>query len=340
VDIPFDAWDTTRLPAHLRITFRVTDGDRVLATGKDLAELQRQLRPRVRATLSSAASALTRKGLTSWDFGALPRVFTEGEVKAYPALVDVGSSVDIRLFETQRAADAAMLAGTRRLILLNVASPVKQIAGSLSTQAKLTLSANPHGSAAALMADCVSCAADKLIAQAGGPAWDAEGFAKLRDAVRAGLRELTAETVRRAETTLRYGQEIEVRLERLRAAVLEPAVADIRHQLSGLIFRGYLTAIGYDRLPDLVRYLQAIERRLDKLPESPARDAQLMATVHRCEDALEQARGRLSAGGRGSLRDIGWMIEELRVSLFAQTIGTPVPVSERRILTALDRATA
>ncbi len=337
VDIPFDAWDTTRLPTHLRITFRVTDGDRVLATGKDLVELQHKLRPKVRATLSSAASALTRKGLTSWDFGSLPKVFTEGEVKAYPALVDAGSSVDIRLFETQRAADAAMLAGTRRLILLNVPSPVKQIAGSLPVQSKLTLSANPHGSAAALMADCVSCAADKLIAEAGGPTWDGEGFAKLRDAVRAGLRELTAETVRRAETTLRYGQEIEVRLERLRAAVLEPAVADIRHQLSGLIFKGYLTAIGYGRLPDLVRYLQAIERRLDKLPENPARDAQLMATVHRCEDALEQARGRLSVGRRDSLRDIGWMIEELRVSLFAQTIGTPVPVSERRILTALDR---
>jgi len=352
VDIPFDAWDTTRLPAHLLITFRVSDGDQVLATGKDLAELQRKLRPKVRATLSSAAAALTRKGLTSWDFGPLPRVFTEGEIKAYPALADAGDSVDVRLFETQRAADTAMLAGTRRLILLNVPSPVKQIAGSLSVQSKLTLSANPHGSAAALMADCVSCAADQLISGAGGPARDAAGFAKLRDAVRAGLHDLTRETVRRAETTLRSAHEIDLRLERLRAAVLEPAVADIRAQLDGLVYggsggrppggqsKGYLTATGYRRLPDLVRYLQAIERRLDKLPESPGRDAQLMATVHRCQDALEQARGRLPATRWDSLREVRWMIEELRVSLFAQTIGTPVPVSERRILATLDRSTA
>ena len=338
VDIPFDAWDTARLPAHLRITFRVTDGDKVLGCGKDLAGLQRQLQPRVRATLSSAAAALTRKGLTDWDFGSLPRVFTEGEVKAYPALADAGSSVDIRLFETRRAADEAMRAGTRRLILLNVASPVKQVAASLPVASKLTMSRNPHGSVAALLADCVSCAADGLIDDAGGPAWDAAGFARLREAVRAGLYDATEEVVRRADATLRSAQEIDLRLERLHSAVLEPAAADIRDQLSRLIRPGYLTATGYRRLPDLVRYLRGIEKRLDKLPESPGRDAQQMAIVHRCEDALEQARQRLPESRRGELSDVGAMIEELRVSLFAQTLGTPVPVSERRILAALDRS--
>jgi ATP-dependent helicase HrpA len=336
VDIPYDAWDTARLPAHLRITFRVTDGDRVLATGKDLAALQRQLRPRVRATLSSAAAALTRKGLTSWDVGSLPRVFAEGEVRAYPALADAGSSVDIRLFETQRSADEAMRAGTRRLILLNVPSPVKQIAGSLSTPSKLTMSRNPHGSVAALLADCVSCAADGLIDAAGGPAWDEAGFERLLAAVRSGLYEATEEVVRRADSTLRSAQEIEMRCARLRSAVLEPAVADIRHQLARLIRPGYLTATGYRRLPDLVRYLRGIEKRLDKLPENPGRDAQQLAIVHRCEDALAQATSRLPASRRGSLVEVFWMIEELRVSLFAQTLGTPVPVSERRILAALD----
>jgi ATP-dependent helicase HrpA len=120
--------------------------------------------------------------------------------------------------------------------------------------------------------------------------------------------------------------------------VLEPAAADIRDQLSRLIRPGYLTATGYRRLPDLVRYLRGIEKRLDKLPESPGRDAQQMAIVHRCEDALEQARQRLPESRRGELSDVGAMIEELRVSLFAQTLGTPVPVSERRILAALDRS--
>ncbi|MFZ0079934.1 MAG: ATP-dependent RNA helicase HrpA, partial [Trebonia sp.] len=118
VRVPADAYDLDKLPAHLRITFRILDNGRVLATGKDLAALQRQLRPKLRATLSARASALSRTGLTSWDIGTLPQVFTDGEVKAYPALVDNGDAVDVRLFETPETARAAMLAGTRRLILL------------------------------------------------------------------------------------------------------------------------------------------------------------------------------------------------------------------------------
>ena len=102
VRVPPDAFDLEKLPAHLRITFRIVDNGRVLASGKDLAALQRQLRPKLRATLSARASALTRTGLTTWDIGTLPQVFTDGEVKAYPALVDNGDAVDVRLFETAR----------------------------------------------------------------------------------------------------------------------------------------------------------------------------------------------------------------------------------------------
>src|SRR4029077_3446919 len=137
VTVPRDAWDLSKLPPHLRITVRVTDGERVLAEGKDVAELQRELRPRLRAVLSRAAAGLTRSGLTSWDFDALPTVFREGTVVAYPALTDAGTTVDVRLFETQAAARSAMWAGTRRLILLGAPSPVKSIAGRLSTAAKL-----------------------------------------------------------------------------------------------------------------------------------------------------------------------------------------------------------
>src|SRR5208337_1609680 len=153
VTVPRDAWDLTKLPRHLRINVRVTEGGRVLAEGKDVAELQRELGPRLRAVLSQAAAGITRSGLTSWDFGALPQVFREGTVVAYPALFD---------------------------------------AGGLSTRAKLALSHNPHGGVAAMFADCVNCAADYLMAEAGGPAWDREGFDRLSAAVRSGLHEVTA----------------------------------------------------------------------------------------------------------------------------------------------------
>ena len=103
-EIPRDALDLSRLPPHLRITFRVTDGDKVLATGKDLAALRRQLAPRLRATLTQAAAGITRTGLRTWDLGTLPRVFEDGRVRAYPALADAGDHVDIRLFDTEAQA--------------------------------------------------------------------------------------------------------------------------------------------------------------------------------------------------------------------------------------------
>jgi ATP-dependent helicase HrpA len=339
VRVPVDEFDLDKLPPHLRITFRVMDGEKLVATGKDLAALKRQLRPKVRATLSARATALTRTGVTSWDFGPLPRVFTDGEVRAYPALVDAGAAVDVRLFETAAAARRAMRAGTRRLVLLAVKSPANEVAKRLSTPQKLVLSDNPHGSVAALFADCVNCAVDGLIGEAGGPAWDATAFARLTEHVRPRLHAASYEVVTWAEEILRAAHDARLRLEGLRSPVLEPAAADIRSQLDGLIYPGFLTAAGASRLLALARYLKAVGRRLDKLSENAGRDAQQMAVVHRVQDAYRLALAGLTPEARSSeaATEIRWQIEELRVSLFAQTIGTPLPVSERRIMTAIEQ---
>jgi ATP-dependent helicase HrpA len=260
-------------------------------------------------------------------------------VVAYPALFDAGATVEVRLFETEAAARSAMWAGTRRLILLGAPSPVKSIAGRLSTPAKLALSHNPHGSVAAMFADCVSCAADYLMAQAGGPVRDREGFERLSAAVRSGLHEVTADVVTHVESALRLVHSVGARLDENWADTLRPAVADMRAQLSRLIYPGFVTATGYRRLPQLIRYLRGIERRLDKLPENPPRDAANMAVAQRTEQAYRETVADLPPTRRDDpdVTEIRWMLEELRVSLFAQTLGTQGPVSEPRILAALDR---
>jgi ATP-dependent helicase HrpA len=192
---------------------------------------------------------------------------------------------------------------------------------------------------AKLFEDCVACAADSLIADAGGPAWDQAGFEKLAASVRGGLHAATHEVVQWAEVTLALAGAIEVRLGELRSPVTEPATSDIRQQLAGLAGPGYLTRAGLRRLPSVARYLRAIERRLDKLADNPGRDAQLMAIVGAVAGEYSDAMAALPPPARttGDARAIRWMIEELRVSLFAQTLGTPVPVSERRIRSAIER---
>jgi ATP-dependent helicase HrpA len=333
VTIPPTAFDESRLPAHLRIRFRVTDGDRVLATGRDLDALRRQLRPRLQATLSQAARGITRSGLRAWgDLGTLPRVFEQDQVRAYPALKDAGDAVDVALFETPAEAAAAMRLGTRRLLLLQVPSGVRAFAGGLPVATKLALSRHPYASAPALLDDCAACAADQVVADAGGPAWDAAGFERLLTATRSGLPAAAAGVVEVVARVLAAAHEAEVGLDTASPA-LGPAVADMRAQLAGLIYRGFVADTGERRLPDLVRYLRAIGRRLDRAPADPGRDAERMAAVHRVSDAYRRA-GAAGAGAAG--QEVRWMIEELRVSLFAQTLGTHGPVSERRILAALD----
>jgi ATP-dependent helicase HrpA len=177
------------------------------------------------------------------------------------------------------------------------------------------------------------------MAEAGGPAWDREGFERLSASVRSGLHEVTTEVVTQVEAALRLAHSVGARLEDNYADPLRPAVADMRAQLSRLVHPDFVTATGYRRLPHLTRYLRGIERRLDKLPENPARDAANMAIAQRAEEAYQQAVADLPAARRSQpdVTEVRWMLEELRVSLFAQTLGTQAPVSENRILAALSR---
>ncbi|MCW2900276.1 MAG: ATP-dependent helicase HrpA [Streptosporangiaceae bacterium] len=339
-----EAWQLDRVPDHLRVTFRVLgQRDRRVAEDKDLDALKRRLRPKMQSTLSKAANELEREGLRTWDFGALPQVHesradgSTARVKAYPALTDQRDSVAIRTFGTEAEQRSAMWAGTRRLLLLNTPSPVKLINSRLTNQAKLALSHNPHGNAAALLDDCVACAADKLIAEAGGPAWDADAFARLHERVRAELHDTTLDTVTKVERILAVAHRVEVRLRGTKSLALVPSLTDIRAHVSKLVFPGFVAATGWRRLPDVLRYLRAIEHRLDKLPENPGRDRQLTAQVERVLQAYEGLPAqRVPEEGRIQIR---WMVEELRVSYFAQQLGTPYPISEKRILKAIGQFT-
>jgi ATP-dependent helicase HrpA len=339
VPVPREAWDLSRLPAHLRITFKVMDSGHELARGKDLAALRQQLRPRLQAMLTEAASDIVRTGLTDWTIGTLPRAVTRHQVTAYPALVDAGSAVDVALFGTEAEASAAMARGTRRLLLLRVPSGVRSIADRLPTERKLAMSRNPYPSLGALLDDCAACAADQVINSAGGPAWDADGFAQLTAVARDALPLATARAVEVTAQVLEAAHEAESALTGTASAALAPALADARAQFAALIYPRFVSETGLQRLPDLVRYLRAISRRLAVAAENPGRDAERMAVVHRVMDAYRRAVADLPAARRTGTdaQAVRWMIEELRVSLFAQVLGTSGPVSEKRIHAAIGR---
>jgi ATP-dependent helicase HrpA len=343
VDVPRDAWQPDRVPDHLKVTFRVVDdARRTLAEGKDLTALTRALAPALRDAVSAAADGVERRGLRTWDFGPIPRIVEQHRagqpVRAYPALVDETDSVAIRVFPTEADALQAMWQGTRRLLLLNAPSPVRAINARLTNQAKLTLSHHPYRNVMELLDDCIACAVDKILTECGGLPWEPDGFTKLRDIVQADLTATAIDVVTQVERILALAHTIERRLTATTTPALMPALRDIRSQLSGLVYRNFVSSTGWTRLPDLVRYLTAISLRLDKLPTDPGRDRERTRQV----EQVTQEYNRLLDTRPGSppgdeLQRIRWMIEELRVSYFAQTLRTAYPVSIERIFRAMDR---
>jgi ATP-dependent helicase HrpA len=342
VVVPARAWAPENLPDHLRVTFRVTDErGETLAEGKDLAALRDKLRPTAQASLAAAAAGVERHGLRGWTIGTLPRRVTLSRaghpVTAYPALVDTGDTVDIRVLATEPAQAHHMPRGTRRLLLLTLPSPAGYVSDRLTEGAKLALLRNPHGGVRALLADCAAAATDALVAGLGGPAWDEAGFAALRQRVAGGLNRATLGVVTDLLPILTLANQLAERLAGVRAAALVPAVADLREQLGELIRPGFVADLGWARLADLHRWLRAAQRRLEKLPEAPQRDRQAMAVVHRVREEYERVRAGQPDSWAPELEPVRWMIEELRVSLFAQQLGTAHPVSEQRIYRTIDQ---
>jgi ATP-dependent helicase HrpA len=201
------------------------------------------------------------------------------------------------------------------------------------------MSRSPYPSIGALLDDCAACAADQVIADAGGPPRDADGFARLVAEARSALPLATARVVEAVGRVLEAAHEAENRLGREPGPALAAAVADAREQFAALIYPRFVSETGSRRLPDLVRYLRAIGRRLDSAAQDSGRDAARMAAVQRVSDAYRRAVERLPASRRAAADALAvrWGIEELRVSVFAQVLGVSGPVSEKRILAAVDR---
>jgi ATP-dependent helicase HrpA len=301
-------WSLEALPAHLRMTFSVEDEDgSVLAAGQSLDGLRDELRPLLKARLEHAMPAFTRHGMRGFDVESLPRTIDlPGGLRGFPALVDEGEAVGIRICETVGEQAVAMLQGTRRLLRLAVPSPRQWVTGRLGPQLTLALTAVPHGTLESAIEDATTAALDALISSGGGPAWNAQAFAALSEHVRGELRPTTLEALQVLGRILEAARAVRERLDALPAsAVFGPAREDVARQVGRLVYPGMLAAAGLARLGDVERYLRAAVQRLERLASHVAADRERMATIHELE---AQAAGR---------SDVMWQIEEVRVAQLA-----------------------
>ncbi|WP_062706496.1 ATP-dependent RNA helicase HrpA [Grimontia marina] len=339
-----ESWQLDQLPEHLKITYRAVDHkNRKLNESYDLYELKDGLKEKVQETLSQVADDdIEQQGLTTWSFGTLPKMYQQKrdgfEVKAFPAIVDNKDSVGIKLYETEEEQRQAMQQGQRRLILLNVPSPIKYLHDNLPNKSKLGLYFNPYGRVLDLIDDCIACGVDKLIESQGGLKWQPEEFEALKEYVRADLGDTVVDIAKQVEQILTTAFSINKKLKGKIDFTMAFALSDIKAQVEGLIFKGFATECGWKRLPDIQRYLNAVERRLEKLPIDPNKDRLHILKIESVTNDYKELLNKIPKGQRipESVKEIRWMIEELRVSYFAQQLGTPYPISDKRIKNAID----
>ena len=337
IDVPPDAFETEKSPAHLRITFSIDDEyGEPLAVGKDLLALRKQLTQRMRVTIARQAPIEERTGITKWDFGELDREVSttraDVPVRGYPALLDDGASVSIRVFTTADLQAKVMRNGVRRLMLLATPVAKRAIERDVTSAARLAVARYRALSIEQLSDDCLTAAADRVIANFGALPYTATDFDQLVALAHEQLADVAATALRDACEVIAAANTVNERLDHLVAPAVAAGADDARQQLGRLLRAGFVTASGVGRLGDLLRYVRGIDHRLNKLPENPTRDSTTLRSIAALERRYVLLLRRLDHDEiTPDVIELGWLFEELRVSLFAQQLGTARPVSIQRV---------
>jgi len=341
ISVPPEQWPWT-LPDHLRMNFRVVDpAGAVQAEGRELQALQKRLREEARSVLEQTpSSGWERKGITAWDFGDLPpsvEVEQMGVVwRAWPALTEErNDSVALRLFESAERAAHHHRAGVRRLCMLQSANAVRVLRQRLPGIERMCLHFAPVGSCADLRADLLRASCDRAFLGEAEPPRTETGFTQLLEAGRQVLPEI-GEAICRWVGEALHAYHAAAKMTR---GAVDPrwlsALSDVRGQLEGLIYPGFVTATPYERLRHLPRYLEAARLRLEKLARHPQRDRQAQQQLAPLVEAVEKGLRLAAQEEQARFVELRWQLEELRVSLFAQELGTEGSVSVKRIERAL-----
>ncbi|GMQ83490.1 MAG: ATP-dependent RNA helicase HrpA [Gammaproteobacteria bacterium] len=336
VSVPGDAWRPELLPQHLFAFFELGDEQgKVIDSGRDLQQLQRDYGERARHGFERVSDArYERREIHDWDFGELPD-FIDVEnagltLRAYPALAVNGETIELRLFDRQQQALASHREGLLTLFRKKAGRLVREIKRSLPGLQKQSMWFSTVAGADVLLADL-----EQAVIQAaflGDGAVDvrnADIFQQRLEEGRRSLLEWTVSIGGWSYETLQAWQELSRLLKGAVSPQLLAAIGEVQVQAQQLVYAGFVSATPVHRLPHLARYLRAAMQRLDRLSGNTGQERKQAATVRRYQESYEQA----AASGRtgSALDEFRWLIEELRVSLFAQGLGTPVKVSPERL---------
>jgi len=334
-DIHPDEWKG-ELPAHLKMNVSVIDDSgQELASGRDLAVLRQQLGGAARITYGGGAenSEFERTGLTEWNFGDLPAQvkFRRGgrELMGYPALVDNGESVDLRLLDAADVAESETRRGVVRLLRIALAAQFKQLDKDLARETALALKFRSFGSPEQLRAALIDAIAIRALLGDDDTPRDGRTFGKQKERAKPRIAVVKQALLRDSAEILDLHAQVAARLNA--KPQFTAVMRDETAHLAALVPADFITATPWAHLKDLPRYLRGILKRLEKLPAAEQRDARGMAGVLTLQNKYLARRGQVMGTASAALDDFRWQLEELRISLFAQELKTPYPVSAKRL---------
>ena len=334
-DIHPDEWKG-ELPAHLKMNVSVIDDSgQELASGRDLAVLRQQLGGAARITYGGGAenSEFERTGLTEWNFGDLPAQvkFRRGgrELMGYPALVDNGESVDLRLLDAADVAESETRRGVVRLLRIALAAQFKQLDKDLARETALALKFRSFGSPEQLRAALIDAIAIRALLGDDDTPRDGKAFGKQKERAKPRIAVVKQALLRDSAEILDLHAQVAARLNA--KPQFTAVMRDETAHLAALVPADFITATPWAHLKDLPRYLRGILKRLEKLPAAEQRDARSMAGVLTLQNKYLARRGQVIGTASAALDDFRWQLEELRISLFAQELKTPYPVSVKRL---------
>ena len=337
VDVPTDAFRLEQLPPHLLMNFRVVDEHgRQLAMSRNFAQLHAEFAPRAAPTIvaenGNNGESDSGQRHTSWRFGnfAETRVVKRAgqDVTLFNALTDDGDAVTLRAFDTRDAAQAAHRKGLRRLFMLLLREQVKYLEKSLPDAQRLGMLFLPFGTQQELQQQILETTFDRCCLGDPLPANEQQFIARGKEA-KTRLLLVAQEIARLVGNVLTEYQAVQKNLPQLKANAA--ANQDVRAQLDWLLHKRFIADTPYERLQHLPRYLRAINLRIEKLRSNPARDAQCIAQMQPLTQAWQRLRQARQGNSDPRVDDFAWMLQELRVSLFAQELKTPVIVSVKRL---------
>jgi ATP-dependent helicase HrpA len=355
IEVAPDMFEAVELPVYLQMNFQVVnDRNEEIATGRDLVRLRSELGVKaLRSFSESAATQFERKGIRRWDFDELPEIMeverAGSRVTGFPVIVDEGDSVALTLVDTEYEAQRTTRAGLRRLFRLALPEQFKYLSRNLSGLTEMALryallleDQGIRGDKASvtdrLREELIEATCDRAFfvdtgSDDSGPVRDRKSFEARVSRAKVRLVEVANELSRLTAEILSQYAALRTRLDDARFAAWPRAVADIRHHLARLLVPRFVVVVPFERLRHYPRYLQAVDLRLDKLASNPERDASWQQQLSRFREiyTARVEQDRLRGVGDPAVEEFRWMLEEVRVSLWAQQLKTPYPISFKRL---------